>query len=150
MASRRSAESSIEPKMLSWLWRRPPGLRERTTRDSSSLERSFCDSVRVLSASVRMRMTSYVASGRATRDRDNRSSIWMSVALRSWAARMLSSFSGWEDKDGGDSKRVRGRVIVLLDPSVVGVSKSVVDVSTVTAGAMVSRTAFVASNSAAK
>lgn len=63
---------------------------------------------------------------------------------------MLSSFSGWEDKDGGDSKRVRGRVIVLLDPSVVGVSKSVVDVSTVTAGAMVSRTAFVASNSAAK
>ena len=55
-------------------------------------------------------MMSKVDSGRETRERESRSSIWMSVALRSWAARTLSSFSGWEARDGGERRRVRGRL----------------------------------------
>ena len=31
----------------------------------------------------------------------------MSVALRLWAARILFSFSGWEERDGGERSNVR-------------------------------------------
>lgn len=32
----------------------------------------------------------------------------MSVAFRSCAARTLFNFSGWDDRDGGESRRLRG------------------------------------------
>ena len=32
----------------------------------------------------------------------------MSVAFRSWAARTLFNFSGWEDREGGERRRLRG------------------------------------------
>lgn len=43
-----------------------------------------------------------------TRERERRSSIWISVALRSWAAKTLLSFSGCDESDGGDSSSVLG------------------------------------------
>ena len=30
------------------------------------------------------------------------------MAFRSWAARILFIFSGWEDRDGGERRRLRG------------------------------------------
>ena len=52
-------------------------------------------------------MMSYVVSGRDTKESESLSSICMSVALRSCAARTLSSLSGWEDSEGGERSNVR-------------------------------------------
>lgn len=52
-------------------------------------------------------MISYVAAGRETRPSARRSSIWISVWLRSWASTMWLSISGWADMDGGARRRVR-------------------------------------------
>lgn len=80
-------------------------------------------------------MMSKVESGRETRERESRSSIWMSVALRSWAARTASSFSGWEARDGGERRRVRGGLAKPFVPFEGGTLKSE-DVSMVTEGAI--------------
>lgn len=37
----------------------------------------------------------------------------MSVALRSWAATIASSFSGWLDREGGERRRMRGGEVLL-------------------------------------
>ena len=37
----------------------------------------------------------------------------MSVTLRSWASRTLLSFSGWEEREGGERRRVRGAAVLL-------------------------------------
>lgn len=66
----------------------------------------------MLSASLRTTTSSYVESGRATRERESRSSIWISVALRSCAATMLLRRSGWADRDGGERMRVLCRELV--------------------------------------
>ena len=99
-----------------------------------SLLSNLWDSERVLSASARMRTVSYVESGRETRDRESRSSIWMSVVVRSCAATILSNFSGWEDRDGGESKS--DLVVDMLSAGLdCGVAKSEV-VSRITEGAI--------------
>ncbi len=71
-----------------------------------------------------------MASGRETRDKDRRSSIWISVAFRSWAATTLSSFSGWEDRDGGERRRLRKGGEWLIDFVLVGAKSKVVSIST--------------------
>ena len=83
------------------------------TRASTLLLSSDRDSERVLSASVSRMMVVYVDGGSCTRDRERRSSIWMSVIWRLCASRMRSSFSGWEDMEGGARRRVRGSVALL-------------------------------------
>ena len=77
---------------------------------------------------------SNVAGGRETRDSDNRSSIWMSVAFRSCVARTLLSFSGCDDSDGGESRRVRGVDTLFAALDWIGAKSEVL--SMVTAGAM--------------
>ena len=59
----------------------------------------------------------------------------MSVALLSWAARTLSSFSGCDDREGGQSRRVLGDEEVLLCGGTWVLPKSEL-VSRVTEGAM--------------
>ena len=56
----------------------------------------------------------------------------MSVALRSWASMMLLSFSGCEEREGGERRSVRG-VTAVFDEVVVAKLKSEV-VSRVTEG----------------
>ena len=59
----------------------------------------------------------------------------MSVAFRSCASRTLLSFSGWEERDGGESNRLRGTVLDLDAIAEEGLKSGVV--SRVTEGAMV-------------
>lgn len=59
----------------------------------------------------------------------------MSVALRSCASRTLLSFSGWEERDGGERSRVRGSELDFDVIAEEGLKSGVV--SRVTAGAMV-------------
>ena len=107
MASRRSSESVVA-NPPSWMSSFPPGFRDWTMVERTELESSFEDSVRVLSASRSTQTMSYVAGGRLTKERERRSSIWMSVAERSWAATRAFRRSGWLDREGGESRRVRG------------------------------------------
>lgn len=69
--------------------------------------RRDCDSFRVLSASRRIRTISYVDWGSETRERESRSSIWISVTERSCATSIFFNFSGWEESEGGERRRVR-------------------------------------------
>ena len=76
-------------------------------------------------------MVEYVEGGNCTRESDSRSSIWISVAWRSWASRIELSFSGWEDREGGERRRTRGRIVLLL------AGKESADVSMMVEGAIV-------------
>ena len=56
------------------------------------------------------------------------------MTSRSWASRTLLSFSGWDEREGGERRSVRGAE-VLLDGRGEEVSKSE-DMSIITEGAM--------------
>lgn len=55
-------------------------------------------------------MRSYVAEGSVTRPRARRSSIWMSVVLRSYAWATLERVFGWWARLGGERRRRREEV----------------------------------------
>lgn len=54
---------------------------------------------------------SYVAGGREMRPSASRSSIWISVWLRSCASTTRLRASGWADMEGGARRRVRAPVL---------------------------------------
>ena len=75
IASLYSGDSADDAKEPSWLRRQPLGFSALTRAASIERSMSLRDSVRVLSASERMMMVSYVTEGRLTSERDRRSSI---------------------------------------------------------------------------